>query len=135
MYQKKSRQCCAVMLIVSVCLRICMFLGLDRRLAVLAVDILQKPETAQMLLYLETGQKAELPAPQREIVVIKRQEPVFREEPETQGEIRTVAAEQIVIAGACSYSYDKQQLLAEKSSLDFSGSGRGAVCHCSAGSE
>ena len=32
MYQKKSRQYCAAMLIVSVCLRLCMFLGLDEKL-------------------------------------------------------------------------------------------------------
>ena len=120
MYQKKSRQCCAAMLIVSVCLRICMFLGLDEKLGALVIKILQQPRTAQMILYLETGQKAQWSVPQQEIVVITKEQPVRQSVPTPSMELRTVDAQQITVGGACTYAYDKQALLERQSALDLS---------------
>ena len=116
MYQKKSRQCCAAMLIVSVCLRLCMFLGLDEKLGALIIKVLQQPKTAQMILYLETGQKAELVLPQQEITVITKEQPAAAQ----TAPLQTADAQQIVVGGACTYAYDKQTLLAQQSTLELS---------------
>lgn len=127
MYRKKSRQCCAAMLIVSVCLRLCMALGLDKRLEDLAVKVITDPKTAQFLLYLETGQIADVPARTPSFVIVKQSAPEPRQEqqpePEPEAPIETVSADEITVAGACSYAYDKQTLLARPTTLDLSLSG------------
>jgi len=124
MYQKKSRQCCAAMLVVSVCLRVCMFLGLDEKLGSLAMRLIRDPKTAQVLLYLETGQKVEIEPQQEEptIITCAVSLPI---EPEVQQPqtVKTVPADRIVVAGACTYPYDKAALLARKSTLSFGGEG------------
>lgn len=124
MDQRKSRRYCAVMLAVSVCLRVCMFLGLDDRLGRAVIAAFQDPRTAEFFLFLETGQHIE-PAPEEpEVLTVHLQMPtpvpvtVKKKEP-----TKTVSADQIQVAGACSYSYDKAALLAKESSLDFSGEG------------
>ena len=58
MYQRTSRRCCALMLTVSICLRICMFLGLDARAAAMLASAAQDPGFARFLLDLETGRTA-----------------------------------------------------------------------------
>ena len=120
MYQKKSRQCCAAMLIVSVCLRLCMFLGLDEKLGKFVIKVLQQPQTAQMLLYLETGQKVQLPVPQQDVVVITKELPILQAEPIQTVDLQTVAAQEIMVGGGCSYPFDKQMLLTQKSTLNLS---------------
>lgn len=124
MERKKSRQCCALMLIVSMCLRLCMFLGLDERLGQLVRAAASSPKTAEFLLFLETGQRVELPRPQPEVITV--QLPKTTPVPVTvtkKSPTVTVSADRIPVAGACSYSYDKEALLAAPSDLDFSGEG------------
>ena len=112
------------MLIVSVCLRLCMFLGLDQKLGAFVVSILQKPETAQFLLYLETGQKAELTAQPQKIMLITREAAVEQAKPLSHVQLpEMVGAEEISVGGACTYTYDKQALLQQKSTLDLSDAG------------
>lgn len=119
MYQKKSRQCCAAMLIVSVCLRLCMFLGLDKQLSAMAINLIKQPRTAQALLYLETGQTAQVQPQQEELIIITHAPQKLTAAP-TREEVKTVSWERIAVAGGCSYSYDKQALLTRKSTLDLS---------------
>ena len=126
MYQRKSRQYCALMLIVSVCLRVCMFLGLDERLGRLASQFVRDPKTAEFLLFLETGQRVELTEEEPEVlkVVVTAPQPkpvpvtVVKKEP-----TKTAPAEELSVVGQCSYAYDKQALLQQQTSLDFSGDG------------
>lgn len=138
MYKKKSRQCCAAMLIVSVCLRLCMFLGLDEKLGELARQLLRSPQTGQFLLYLQTGQKVEpLPEEPPEFVVVYHQSPQpaprkvqqarealpEREQTSSAPETKTVSAQELIVAGQCSYYYDRRALLERPTSMDFSGTG------------
>lgn len=124
MYRKKSRQCCAAMLIVSVCLRLCMFLGLDARLGQWLRQAALSPQTAKFLLYLETGQVAEVPQPEPEIIVVEQMAPVKVEMSVRQRPpVETAQAEELSVVGQCSYSYDKQALLEAPTTLDFSGDG------------
>lgn len=126
MYQRKSRQYCALMLIVSVCLRVCMFLGLDDRLWHLASDVLQDPKTAEFLLFLETGQRVELTEPQPQVLTVSVAAPQPKPVPMTvvtKEPTKTASAEDLSVVGACTYAYDKQALLARPSTLDFSGEG------------
>lgn len=130
MYRRKSRQCCAAMLIVSICLRVCMFLGLDARLGQWLRQIAFAPETAQFLLYLETGQVAHVPQPQpkAEILVVEKLAPVEKAQPVPQPQqeaepVQTVEAEALSVVGQCTYSYDKQALLEAATTLDFSADG------------
>lgn len=126
MYQKKSRQCCALMLIVSVCLRVCMFLGLDEQLGRLVAAAVQRPETAEFLLFLETGQRVELTAPEPPVLVVEVEKPEPMPVPVTvrvKEPTRTAAAGEIVVTGQCTYAYDKEALLLRQTSLDFSGEG------------
>ena len=80
MYRRKSRRCCALMLTVSVCLRICMFLGLDAKAAAFLAETAQNTDFARFLLYLETGQvlPAEAAPPEPEIIVLRYLEPISR---------------------------------------------------------
>lgn len=139
MYQRKSRQVCALMLTVSICLRLCMLLGLDARARDLLTGTAQNTEFARFLLFLETGQAAdvEFTPPEPEVLVLRILEPVTRptEAAEKPAPVPTVsapeailpetlaAAEELTVAGGCTYSYDKAALLARPSSLDFSGDG------------
>lgn len=124
MYQKKSRQYCAMMLIVSVCLRLCMFLGLDERLGQLAASVLSDPKSAEFFLFLETGQRIELPAAQPEVLTVNVEAPTpVPVTVKKKAPTKTAAASELSVAGACSYAYDKAALLAQSSSLDFSGDG------------
>lgn len=126
MYQKKSRQCCALMLIVSVCLRVCMFLGLDEQLGRLAASAVQSPKTAEFLLFLETGQRMELAAPEPSVLMVEVEEPEPTPVPVTvkvKEPTRTAAAGEILVTGQCTYTYDKEALLTQPTGLDFSGDG------------
>ena len=51
MYQRNSRRCGALMLAVSVCLRICMFLGLDARAAAYLTNAAKSTEFARWMLF------------------------------------------------------------------------------------
>lgn len=153
MYQKKSRRCCALMLTVSICLRVCMLLGLDARAAAWVSQAAQSTELARWMLFLETGQAAPTPDPEEEtvpepqLVVLQIQkaqprpaqleaeeepEPEPSPEPSPEPEptrretllpLALAEAEELSVAGACTYSYDKAALLARPSALDFSGDG------------
>lgn len=120
MYRKRSRQCCALMIIVSVCLRLCMLLGLDEQLGSMALEITGRQETAEFLLYLETGQRLPSPSqPERpQMLVVECQTVTVPPEP-----VAAASAEEITVKGACSYAYDKQALLQSPTTLDFSGDG------------
>ena len=115
MYEKKSRRCCAAMLIVSVCLRLCMFLGLDDRLAQMAMAAIRAPETAQFLLFLETG-RVFTPTPHLPRVTVVEEPPEEEPEPEP---VTTASAAEISVAGLCSYSFDKEALLARPTAMDL----------------
>ena len=120
MYRKRSRQCCALMIIVSVCLRLCMALGLDEQLGTLALEVAGRQQTAEFLLYLETGQRAQVPTePERpQVLVVECQTVTLPPEP-----VVAAAAEDITVKGACTYAYDKQALLTSPTTLDFTGEG------------
>lgn len=153
MYQRTSRRCCALMLTVSICLRICMFLGLDARAAAMLASAAQDTGFARFLLYLETGRtasaeeaQAEAQAasepetvvlryltPQPRVLTISEAEwevwpepdpePAAEPEPEPLLPESLASAEQISVAGACTYSFDKKALLERPSTLDFSADG------------
>jgi len=143
MYRRKSRRCGALMVTVSVCLRICMFLGLDAKAAAFLAETARNTDFARFLLYLETGQvlPSEVPAPEPEILVLQYLEPVTRPSPEPAAPVlqtpepapvsvpapllpQTLAdAGQLTIAGGCTYTVDKAALLARPSALDLSAAG------------
>ena len=75
MDQRKSRRYCAVMLAVSVCLRVCMFLGLDDRLGRAVISAFQDPRTAAFFLFLETGVRAEPVVKEPEVLTVRVQMP------------------------------------------------------------
>ncbi len=143
MYERKNRRCCALMLAVSVCLRLCIFLGLDAKAAAWASQAAGSTDFARWMLFLETGQaaQAEAPVPEQRLWVLKYQgDPAEAAEtpaaPEKQPREETAAetvsaplptalasAGQISMAGGCTYTVDKAALLSQPSTLDFSGSG------------
>lgn len=142
MYQRKSRRCCAAMLAVSICLRICMMLGLDARAAAWVSQVAAEPGFIRWMLFLETGQatRAEPTAEEPTLWVLRVErsakelpepavEPVSEEAPiddpgPTVAALPVLAdADAISVSGGCTYSYDKAALLARPSALDFSGSG------------
>ena len=146
MYQKKSRRCCALMLTVSICLRVCMLLGLDARAAALLSRAARSTELARWVLFLETGQALPSPAPaesapepQLVVLEIQKVKPAPVEAPEAEASpepepapaagtevllpLALAEAGELSVAGACTYSYDKSALLARPSALDFSGDG------------
>lgn len=144
MYHGRSRRCCALMLTVSICLRLCMFLGLDAKAAAFLAQAARQRDFARFLLYLETGQvlPTEIAKPEPEIIVLRYLEPVARpgaesteqepappepvlQEPEPAPPLpRSLAdAGQITIAGGCSYPVDKAALLNRPSQLDLTGGG------------
>ncbi len=139
MYQRKSRICCVLMLAVSICLRICMLLGLDAKAAAALSDAASEPEFARWMLFLETGQvesaeqapetpqlwvlKMEKEEPTPPEPVLPEAEPVPEPEPEPVPTVTPVSADAITVTGGCTYAYDKAALLAQPSTLDFSGTG------------
>ena len=138
MYQRNSRRCCALMLAVSICLRICMALGLDAKAAAVLADAAKSTELTRFLLYLETGSAAQVeePEPETRHVVLRISQPQAAQTPEpetvdmevTQAPAAQLpsslaSADRITVAGACTYSYDKAALLARPSALDLSGEG------------
>lgn len=64
MYQRKSRRAGAAMVALSLCLRLCILLGLDAKAAALLSQAAQTPVFAQWMLYLETGQVASVEQPE-----------------------------------------------------------------------
>lgn len=146
MYQRRSRRCCALMLAVSVCLRLCMLLGLDAKAAALLSAAAREPEFARWMLFLETGQAAPSPEEpeQTRLWVLQVEEeappdpaPVAEPDPAPMVEpdpapkpvsvetamITPVSADRITVAGGCTYPYDKAALLARPSALELSGEG------------
>lgn len=139
MYQRKSRICCVLMLTVSICLRICMLLGLDAKAAAALASAASQPEFARWMLFLETGKVANVEEtpdkPQLWILKVEQEplpvpEPPTEEptpEPEPEPEpiptVKPVSADAITVTGGCTYAYDKAALLAQPSTLDFSGEG------------
>ena len=144
MYQRKSRRCCALMLAVSICLRLCLLLGLDARAAAWLSHVAAQPEFTRWMLFLETGAVAPLeqePEKPRLWVLQVEQAPEDKPQPESPPHIpeekpapqvpepmetriiTPVSAGQITVAGGCTYHYNKEALLARPSAMDFSGSG------------
>lgn len=139
MYERKSRRYCAAMVILSVCLRLCMLLGLDAKAAELLSQGAKNREFAKLLLFLETGQAVEAEEPPREtkLWTLRWMEPEQDEPipvttlpvdvkvPEKPLPVPAVlaSASEIPIGGGCTYSVDKSALLARPSALDFSGDG------------
>lgn len=142
MYERKSRRCCAAMLAVSVCLRLCMFLGLDAKAAAWVSGAAKSTDFARWMVFLETGQvtQAEEPEAEQPLYVLKIEPEAEAEAPadkpvrEIEAQVTSAAvsaplptalaaAEQITIEGGCTYSVDKTALLSRPSTLDFSGDG------------
>jgi len=145
MYQRKSRRCCVLMLAVSICLRLCLLLGLDAKAAAWLSHVASQPEFARWMLFLETGTAVPMePEPEQPRLWMLRveQAPADKpaeqaaEEPEPEPEptasepeptetqiITPVSADRITVAGGCTYGFSKAALLARPSALDFSGDG------------
>lgn len=140
MYERKSRRCCAAMLVVSVCLRLCMFLGLDAKAAAWISNAAKSTEFARWMLFLETGRaaQAEEPEPEQPLYVLRiepEEDAADKPVQEIEAQVtvqeavsaplpaKLAAAEQIPVEGGCTYTVDKAALLARPSTLDFSGDG------------
>ena len=143
MYQRKSRRCCALMLAVSICLRLCLLLGLDAKAAAWLSHVAAQPEFARWMLFLETGtavplerepekprlwvlrveQAPDNPQPEESNPVPEEESKIPEPEPVETRIITPVSADQITVAGGCTYDFNKAALLARPSALDFSGSG------------
>lgn len=133
MYQGRTRRCGAVMVMISICLRICMMLGLDTRAAALLAQTAKSTEFARWMLFLETGQAA--PEPQAEapeMIVLYYEEPQARQVQPISVPIEVhsrlfpealAEADEITIAGKCTYSYDKKALLERPSAMELSQEG------------
>lgn len=133
MYQGRSRRWGVWMLTVSICLRLCMLLGLDARAAAWVSDAVTSPAFTRWMLFLETGQLSSLQQdlPQNEAVVIHYLQPQTKTVSQTVPiEVHTntlpealASAEEITVSGGCSYVYDKQALLQRPSNMDLSQDG------------
>jgi len=134
MYERRSRRCCAAMLTVSVCLRLCMALGLDAAAAAGLTRAAESREFVRWMLFLETGAVAQI-EPEEELppLWVLRMEEAAQDKPETLQPdtaapeepklLHPAAAEELEIAGGCSYTVDKHALLNRPSALDFSEDG------------
>lgn len=143
MYQRKSRRCCAWMLAVSICLRLCIFLGLDAKAAAFVAAAARSTEFARWMLFLETGRAAQPDVEteqQPQLWVLKVEQPA-ETQPEEQedtsekteapviqavpagSELHPASADAISVSGGCTYSYDKAALLARPTAMDLSGDG------------
>ena len=129
------------MLAVSICLRLCMMLGLDAKAAAFVTSAAETPEFARWMLFLETGRVTEseqedpLPrlwvlqvereviAPEPEPVPAPEPEPPPKPEPVSTPSITPVSADRITVSGGCTYSYDKAGLLARPTAMHFPGEG------------
>lgn len=127
MYQRKSRRYGAFMLAISICLRLCMFLGLDAKAAAFLSETAKSREFARWMLFLETGKMVTVEEePDRLFVleILPEEKPVEEPQPEPETvSVPMVAASAIAVTGGCTYSYDKAALLARPSQMDFSGEG------------
>ena len=133
MYQRKSRQYCVAMVIVSLLLRLSMALGLDTLAASAVLDAAAKPEFARFMLYLETGRVAHTPVtePSPDLWVLRWEQPAETAAPEDSSVPEETAllptalanAGDITVAGSCTYRPDKAALLARPSQMDLSGDG------------
>ena len=135
MYQRKSRQYCAAMVVFSLLLRLCMALGLDTMATSALLDAAAQPDFARWMLYLETGQvqPAEVQEPDPQLWILQWETPDPQEDaapaasstPEETALLPTAlaGAGEIPVAGSCSYSVDREALLQRPSQLDFSGTG------------
>lgn len=131
MYQRKSRQYCAVMLALSLLLRLCMTLGLDSKAASAVIRAAEEPDFARWMLYQETGRVAPKTVPQAEpeLWVLHWEQPTTGDtatpavssQPEETALLPTALASagEITVAGACTYRVDTQALLTRPSSLQF----------------
>ncbi len=116
------------MLAVSLCLRLCMYLGLDAKAAVFLSNAAQSQDFARWMLFLETGKMATVPEPEPErlyvLEILPEEQPEAEEAPpEPEPPPPLPLAESVSVAGGCTYAYDKAALLARPSILDFSGPG------------
>lgn len=133
MYQGRTRRCGAAMVIISICLRICMLLGLDTRVTAFLTQTAKSTDFARWMLFLETGQAAPEPqAEDPEMLVLYYDTPQVRESEPVSVPIEVhskllpellATAEEITVAGKCTYSYDKQALLERPSAMDLSQDG------------
>ena len=127
MYQRKSRRYGAFMLAISICLRLCMFLGLDAKAAAFLSETAKSREFARWMLFLETGKLAtvtEEPGRLFVLEILPEEQPTEEPMPEPETvSVPMVAASAIPVTGGCTYSYDKAALLARPTQMDFSGEG------------
>lgn len=133
MYQRKSRRYGALMLAISVCLRLCMFLGLDAKAAVFLSETAKNREFARWMLFLETGKAVTAPVEEPERLFVLEMLPAEEKEEEkekpvteetlTPAPLPMASASAISVTGGCTYAYDKAALLARPSQMDFSGEG------------
>lgn len=142
-YQRRSRRCGAWMVAVSLCLRLCMHLGLDAGAMSYLSSAAGSRDFVRWMLFLETGTAfpetiQENKEPLWILEVENVSENVSAEAPfdaavqdadvqeKTKNaltELQPISARQITIAGKCSYQIDKEALLKRPSDLDFSGTG------------
>ncbi len=126
MYQR-SRRACFWMLAASMCLRLCLALGLDARAMAYLSKAAAQPEFVRTMVYLETGQAAPLPEipemepPDPNLWIVKL-EPLPEPEPEALA-IEAADAGEITVSGQCTYIVDKAALLARPSAMDLSSDG------------
>jgi len=139
MYQRNKRRCCALMLAFSVFLRLCMAFGLDAKATLMLTDAARQPEFARWMLFLESGRVIEIeePQPESRMAVLHILNPEPAPDPPTAEPVDTevtqiptpilpaslAPADEIAVTGGCTYAYDKAALLAQPSTLDFSGTG------------
>lgn len=135
MYQRKSRQRCAAMVLVSLLLRLCMALGLDTMATSAFLNAAAQPDFARWMLYLETGQvqPSDYQDPEPQLWILQWETPASQENtapvvsnaPEETALLPTAlaGAGAITVAGSCSYPVDREALLNRPSELDFSGTG------------
>ncbi len=129
MYQRKSRRCCALMLAVSISLRLCLLLGLDAKGAAFLTAAAKSTEFARWMLFLETGQavQVEVEKPEPVLWVLKMEEPpeepAVEEVPVKISTMKTAPPDQLTVAGGCTYTFDKAALLAKPTAMDLSGDG------------
>lgn len=133
MYQQRNRRYCAMLLAVSVCLRLCMFLGLDAKAIGWATEAAKSETFARWMLFLESGRLGEAveTEAETELYVLRILEPQVKQQPETavMALPAVASAEQLSLAGACTYPVDKAALLAQPSRLTSDGLPKVLIVH------
>ena len=71
MYQSKSRRYGAAMVALSLCLRLCIYLGLDAKAAAILSQAARQTPFAAFMLYLETGQVSRAQETQGPVYVLE----------------------------------------------------------------